>query len=121
MKVFSFILRVTLGLLVSLLALVFVVFEGALLVTFDFNLYENELLALLQTVLKLLAAISAFTLGILSIVKGKRSFLAESICLFASTAVLIPFMSNNIGLYIAAVAALFALANLFYAGVRGWK
>ena len=116
MKKLSFALRVISGSLVALVALVFLVLEATLLVTLDFNLYENELLALVQLVLRLLIAVSAFTLGVASLVRKQRLFLPEGICLLASVAVMIPFVSNGFGLYFTAVAALFVLAHLL-----AWK
>ena len=74
MKKLSFALRLLSGILVSLVAFVFVVLEATLLVTLDFNLYENESVALFQLVLRIVVAAAALTLGIFSIVKNKRSF-----------------------------------------------
>ena len=48
MKRFNLALRMISGALVALVALIFAVIEAALLVTLDFNLYENEFFALLQ-------------------------------------------------------------------------
>jgi hypothetical protein len=53
MKRFNLALRMISGALVALVALIFAVIEAALLVTLDFNLYENEFFALLQLFLKL--------------------------------------------------------------------
>ena len=114
MKKFSMVFRLISGALVSLVALVFAVLEATLLVTLDFCLYENELIALMQLILRLLIALLALTLGIVSIVKNKRSFLPESLCLLAATAVMIPFVSNNFGLYFTAGAAVFALSQLIF-------
>ena len=114
MNVPSFILRVISGSLVALVALVMAVVEATLLVTLDFNLYENELLALLQLLLKLLIALSAGTLGVLSIVKKSRSFLPEGVCLLSSAAVMIPFVSNGFGVYFTAVSVLFVLSHLLF-------
>ena len=51
------------GALVALVALVFTVLEGTLLVTLDFALYENQAVALFQLVLKLLIALTALAIG----------------------------------------------------------
>ena len=118
MKKLSLVLRCVSGGLVTLIALIFTVLEATLLVTADFNLYENEIVAVIQLVLKLLIAMSAGTLGVLSLVKRSRSFFPESICLLASTAVMLPFISNNFGIYITAVAALFALSNFIFSKVK---
>lgn len=112
MKKFSFILRVISSALVILLALVFTVLEVTLLVTLDFALYENGLLAFVQLFLKLLIAATAGALGVLSLLKPMRAFLSESICLLAASAVMIPFMINSIGIYVTAVSALFMLSQL---------
>ena len=112
MKKFSLILRYISSSLVTLVALVFTVLEATLLVTLDFTLYENQLIALVQLVLRLLIASIALTLGILSLVKKTRSFLPHSICLLSSSAVMIPFVSNNVGIYFTAVSALFLISQL---------
>lgn len=118
MKRCSLVLRVLSGSLVALVSLVFIVLEGTLLVTLDFNLYENELIALVQLAFKLLLAISACSLGVVSLVKGERSFLPESLCLLASSAVMIPFVSNGFGWYFTAVSALFVLSHLIFSKTK---
>lgn len=112
MKRFGLIFRYASSALVVLAALVFTVLEATLLITLDFNLYENQFIALVQLVLRFLIASSALSLGILSIVKIKRTFLPYSIFLLASSALMIPFMNNNIGVYITVVSALFMLSQL---------
>ena len=114
MKRFSLILRTLSGSLVALVALVFTVLEATLLVTLDFTLYENELLALLQLVVRLLIGAASLTLGIVSLIKRTRSFLPESICLLAASAAMIPFVSNGFGLYFTAVSALFVLSHFLF-------
>ena len=115
MKKFSLILRVISGVLVALVALVFTVFEAALLVTLDFMLYENALIAFIQLALKLAVAFCALALGVFSIVKINRPLLPEGICLLASMAVIAPFVSNGFGIYFLALALLFALSQLLFA------
>ena len=114
MRKLSLVLRIVSGALVSLVAFVFAVLEIALLVTLDFALYENQFIAFIQLALRIILALAALALGVLSLVKPGRSFLREGICLTASTAVMIPFISNNVGLYFTAVAALFALSHLLF-------
>ena len=114
MRKFGRVFRLITGSLVSLVALVFAVLEVTLLVTLDFALYENQFIAFIQLALRIILALAALALGVLSLVKYKRSFLREGICLTASTAVMIPFVSNNVGLYFTAVAALFALSHLLF-------
>ena len=114
MRKLSLVLRITSGVLVALVAFVFAVLEVTLLVTLDFALYENQFIAFIQLALRIALALAALTLGVLSLVKPGRSFLREGICLLASTAVMIPFVSNNVGLYFTAVAALFALSHLLF-------
>ena len=118
MKPLFLTLRVLSSTLVLLVALVFTIIEATLLITFDFALYENEFLAFVQLFLKLLLALSAATLGLLSIVKLKRSFFPEGLCLLTASAMTIPFMINNVGLYVTAVSAFFAISQLLYARVR---
>ena len=98
--------------LVALVGLVFALLEATLLVTLDFALYEDMFIAFVQLVLRLLLASAALTLGVLSLVKRARSFLPHSICLFASSVVMIPFISNYIGICFAALAALFLLSRI---------
>ena len=112
MKTVSLILRALAGALVAIAALAFTVVEGTLLVTLDFALYENGFLGFVQLALKLFIALSAGTLGILSLVKIKSPFLWEGICLLVTSAVMLPLISNGIGVYIAAAAAFFALVQL---------
>jgi hypothetical protein len=115
MKKLNLIFRLFSGALASLVALVFTVFEAALLVTLDFMLYENELIAFFQLFFKLLLALSALMLGVFSIVKIRRPFLPESLALFAAAAVIAPFVSNGFGIYFIALAVLFALSQLLFA------
>ena len=115
MKILSTVLRSVFALVVIILALAFAAIEVSLLLTLDFTLFENEALALVQLILKLAIALSSLVLGLFALIKTKRSFLTESICLLLSSAVMIPFISNGIGIYIAIVAVLFMLTNLFFA------
>ena len=114
MKKLTFTLRISSGVLVALVAFVFAILEATLLVTLDFTLYENQSIALIQLVARLILSLAALALGILSIVKSRRSFLPEGICLMASTAVMIPFISNSFGIYFAAAAALFVISQLLF-------
>ena len=114
MKKLSFALRLLSGILVSLVAFVFVVLEATLLVTLDFFLYENEFVALVQLIARLVVALSALTLGIFSIVKSKRSFLPEGSCLLASSVVMIFFVSNNFGVYFTIISALFVISHFLF-------
>ena len=118
MKKFSLVLRYASSALVSLVALVFAVLEATLLATLDFTLYEDPLTALVQLVLRLLIAALALALGVLSMVRGKRTFFGYSLCLFASSVALIPFVSNGLGICLAAVAALFSLSQLLCVRMR---
>ena len=113
MKKFSLVFRYVTGALVALVALVFTVLEVTLLVTLDFMLYEVPFVAFVQLILRLLIASLALTLGIFSLVKMTRTFLPHSLCLLASSAVMIPFLSNHVALGFTAVSALFLLSQLF--------
>ena len=114
MKKLINILRIISGVLVVAVAFVFLIIEGTLLVTLDFALYENQIVGFVQLTARLLLAIFALTLGILSIAKPRRSFLPESICLLASTAVMLLFVSNNFGIYLTALAVLFFSSHLLF-------
>ena len=114
MRKFSLVLRIVSGALVSLVAFVFAVLEATLLVTLDFALYENQFIAFIQLALRIILALASLAIGILSLVKSKRSFLREGICLTASTAVMIPFVSNNFGIYFTLVSALFVLSQILF-------
>ena len=114
MKKLSFALRLLSGILVSLVAFVFVVLEATLFVTLDFNLYENESVALFQLVLRIVVAAAALTLGIFSIVKNKRSFLPEGLSLLASSIVMIFFVSNNFGVYFTIISTLFVISHFLF-------
>ena len=112
MKRFVSVLRLISGILVALVALVFTVLEATLLLTLDFNLYEHELLAFIQLVLRFTVAAVALALGVLSLIKRERSFFPAGVCLLAASVVMIPFVSNNFGLYFTAVSALFVTSHL---------
>ena len=114
MKKFSLAFRYTSSALVVLVALVFTVLEATLLITLDFTLYENQFIALRQLIIRLLMSSSALAVGVLAIVKRSRSFLPHGICLLLSSAVLIFFLSNLIGVYITAVSALFLISELLF-------
>ncbi|MBO5867066.1 MAG: hypothetical protein J6Q55_03345 [Clostridia bacterium] len=115
MKKLSLVLRCVASVVVCLVALVFAFLEATHIVTLDFTLYENQFIAFVQLVLRFGIALSAGVLGVFSLVKRNKSFLPHSLCLLASSAVLIPFASNNVGLYITAVSAFFALTQLLFA------
>ena len=112
MRKFNAVFRYVTSSLVTLVAFVFTVLEATLLVTLDFTLYENPAIALLQLILRLLIGSGALTLGILSMVKGDKTFVPHAVCLLVSSAVMIPFVSNNIALYFTAVSALFLISQL---------
>ena len=114
MKKFSIVLRYVSSSLVTLVALAFTVLEATLLVTLDFTLYENQFLAFVQLILRLLIASSALTLGIFSLVKRARSFFPHSLCLLASSIVMIFFVSNSVGIYFTVVSALFAFSQFLF-------
>ena len=119
MKKLSIVLRCASSSLVVIVALAFTVLEATLLITLDFVLYENQIVALVQFILRLLISSSALTLGILSLVKITRSFLPHSICLLISSVSMIPFVSNNIAGYFTAVAMLFMLSELLFSRMQG--
>ena len=121
MKKLSFALRLFSGILVSLVAFVFVILEATLLVTLDFNLYENEFVALVQLILRFVVAAGALTLGIFSIVKNKRSFLPEGLSLLASSIVMIFFVSNNFGVYFTIISALFVISHFLFQKIEMQK
>ena len=114
MKKFNTILRYISSSLVVLVGLVFTVLETTLLVTLDFTLYEDQFLAFVQLILRLAISSSALALGILSLIKRTRSFVPHSLCLFISSAVMIPFVSNNFGIYFTLVSALFVLSQILF-------
>ena len=68
MRKLSLVLRITSGALVTLVAFVFAVLEATLLVTLDFTLYENQFIAFIQLALRIILALAALALGILSLV-----------------------------------------------------
>ena len=114
MKKLSVALRLISGVLVAVVALVFVILEATLLITLDFKLYENEMLAFIQLILRLIIAAYALVLGVLSIIKSKRSFLWEGICLLAASVVMIFFASNNVGVYFTILSLLFVISHLLF-------
>ena len=118
MKKFSLILRYASSSLVALVALIFTVLEATLLATLDFTLSENQFTAFIQLILRLVIAASALALGLLSIIKTKKSFLPHSLCLLASSAAMIPFASNHIAIYFTAVSALFLLSQLLWSKMQ---
>ena len=105
MRKFGRVFRLITGSLVSLVALVFAVLEATLLVTLDFTLYENEDIAFVQLLMRLLV------IGVRSTTKSTRSFLQEGIFLLVASAVMIPFVSNGFGIYFTIISALFLLSQ----------
>ena len=114
MKKLSVALRLISGILVAVVAVVFVILEATLLITLDFKLYENQILAFIQLILRLIIAAYALVLGVLSIIKSKRSFLWEGICLLAASVVMIFFASNNVGVYFTILSLLFVISHLLF-------
>lgn len=114
MKKLSVALRLISGILVAVVAVVFVILEATLLITLDFKLYENQTLAFIQLILRLIIAAYALVLGVLSIIKSKRSFLWEGICLLAASLVMIFFASNNVGVYFTIFSLLFVISHLLF-------
>ena len=114
MKKLSVALRLISGILVAIVAVVFVILEATLLITLDFKLYENQTLAFIQLILRLIIAAYALGLGVLSIIKSKRSFLWEGICLLAASVVMIFFASNNVGVYFTILSLLFVISHLLF-------
>ena len=114
MKKLSVALRLISGILVAVVAVVFVILEATLLITLDFKLYENQMLAFIQLILRLIIAAYALVLGVLSIIKSKRSFLWEGICLLAASVVMIFFASNNVGVYFTILSLLFVISHLLF-------
>lgn len=114
MKKLSVALRLISGILVAVVAVVFVILEATLLVTLDFKLYENQTLAFIQIILRLVIAAYALALGVLSIIKSKRSFLWEGICLLAASLVMIFFASNNVGVYFTILSLMFVISHLLF-------
>lgn len=112
MKTLGRILRVVSGALVALLSLVFLIIEVTLFATLDFALFENELIAFMQLTFRLILALGAFAMALLSIIKRSRIFAAESICLLAAMLVMAPFVTNNFGPVFVGVSALFSLSHL---------
>lgn len=111
MRKFGRVFRLITGSLVSLVALVFAVLEATLLVTMDFTLYENEGIAFVQLLMRLIVAVAALVIGVRSTTKSTRSFLQEGICLLVASAVMIPFVSNGFGIYFTIISALFLLSQ----------
>jgi hypothetical protein len=114
MKKIGLIFRYATSSLVALVALVFTVLELTLIVTLDFYLYENQLIVFIQLILRLLLASGALAVGVLAMVKRTRSFLPHSIFLLVSSVVMIPFVSNHIAIYFAAISALFMLSECIF-------
>lgn len=114
MKKLSVALRLISGILVAVVAVVFVILEATLLITLDFKLYENQTLAFIQLILRLIIAAYALVLGVLSIIKSKRSFLWEGICLLAASVVMIFFASNNVGVYFTILSLMFVISHLLF-------
>jgi hypothetical protein len=118
MKNTATVLRISSAILVTIVALVFTVMETTLLITLDFLLYENVLIALLQLLLRLSISVYALLIGTLPLLKRSRVFIIEGICLFAFSFVMIPFVSNNFGVYFTIISAFFALSQLIWQKTR---
>ena len=112
MKKLSIILRTAVSVIVAIIALAMMIIEAILLFTGDFLLFEGAFLAFVQILLRLLVAGSAFATALFAIIKLKRRFLFEAMCLLGATAAMLPFITNGFGLYFLLLAAVFASSCL---------
>ena len=111
MKICLFVLRTFIRAATLAVALAFVILEGTLLFTGDFLLYESPAIAFLQLCLRLSIPVATATVALLSLLRKKRRFLFESLCLLIVTIIIAPFLSNDIGWYFVLLAVLFGAAN----------
>ena len=110
MKTCVSLFRIITAVLLAVASLAFMIIEGALLLSGDYLLYENPAIALAQQFARLLLPIASLAVGLLVLIKRRR-FRLESLFLTAAAAITAPSLSNQIGIYLLLLSALFALAQ----------
>ena len=110
MKTCVSLFRIITAVLLTVASLAFMIIEGALLLSGDFQLYENPAIALAQQFVRLLLPAVSLTVGLLSLIRRRR-FRLESLVFTVAAAIIAPSLSNQIGIYLLLLSALFALAQ----------
>lgn len=104
-------LRMIVCVLFMLSAVVFASIEGLLLFSDDWKLFENDRLAFVQLIAKILLCLYCFTINLRATLKRKQSDLWSGIQLLGVTLAAAPFLSNHLGVPFAVLAVLFLISE----------
>ena len=116
MKKASSIIFIIFGSIVALIALLFIVIEGRLLLSFDWTLHEQEFLGFAQYLARLALAIYAFSVAINSIrYREQKNFIFEGASILAIAIGVAIYATNGFGIYFIILAALYLGATIFMA------
>ncbi len=115
MKKAATILFIIASSLVALVALVFIIIEGRLVLSFDWSLHEHEFLGFLQYLARLGISLLCLITGVCSIVyQGRKTFVFEGVVLTSIAVATLIFASNSFGIYFIILAALYLGSAMFY-------
>ena len=107
MKKLCFVLNLIFGTLTAIVGLAFSAIEARLLISGDWLLYEHALIGLFQYLIRLLIALYAVFVGIMTFVRRKRqSAVFHSCILAAAVAGICVFATNGLNLYLLTLSAL---------------
>ena len=114
MKRASSVIFIIMSGLVALVAGLFVIIEGRLLLSFDWTLHEQEFLAFIQYLAKLALAIYTFSVAANSIrYREQKDFIFEGISLVAIAVGLAIYATNGFGVYFIILSALYLASCIF--------
>lgn len=103
--------RVLIGVLGMLCTLAFAGIELWAIVSGDWQLFENDVTALLQLCVRLLLLCYCFGICLWSVMRRERSFRREGLQLLAISLAVTPFLSNHLGWAFVLLSVLFLLAG----------
>lgn len=116
MKKASSIIFIIFGSIVALIALLFIVIEGRLLLSFDWALHEQEFLGFAQYLARLALAIYTFSVAINSMrYREQKNFIFEGASILAIAIGVAIYATNGFGIYFIILAALYLGATIFMA------
>lgn len=111
MKKLYSILRLIICLLCLICSGVFIFFEAWLMLSGDHTLYESVGFALFQLLAKILIALIALIISLLSIIKKQQSFIFAGIGFLLSSLITLPFTSNGFSWFFVVFSLLFIITD----------
>lgn len=112
MKRIRLLLHSVMCILFMLSAFVFVTIGGWQLLSGDWTLFENDQLALVQIVAKIMLSLYCFVISLRAVLRRKKSCLWAGVQLLGITLAAAPFISNHLGYLFVVFAVLFLLSEL---------